>query len=142
MRHVQDSRQILLAPVDGEREAGHQHHHGLRIGGVDLLHEFFHLQIDGAPVDRLLAVARRRALLPAGIARGVVPDEYHGHVGLFRRLDRRVIVVVRGIVHGDAGAEFSLDAFERSNRVGRSAAVPIQQHFIGARADHRDGFQL
>src|ERR1035441_1164551 len=56
-------------------ETGQEHNHRFRIRGVDLLDELLLLQVDGLAVNGLLAVARRRALGPPGIARGVVADE-------------------------------------------------------------------
>jgi hypothetical protein len=66
-----------VRPIDGEREAGLDHHNGPRIGLVDILDQLvlLGLQVDGPAVDAFLAVAEGFALAPAGIAGRVVADD-------------------------------------------------------------------
>jgi hypothetical protein len=103
-------------PVDGDREAGQQHHHRLRIRRVDLLDELLLLQVDGLAVDGLLAVARRGALGPAGVAGGMVADEDHGDIGFLRGFDGPIDIGRGRVVDLDPAAGFLLQALERRDR--------------------------
>ena len=117
----------------------------LRIGLEDILDQLFlrGLQVDGRAVDAFLAFAGF-ALAPEchGLAGGVVADDDDGDIGGLGRFDRRVVVVVEGEVHLDAGADLVLDSIERSDRIGERAAIPVPGDVVGPLADHRDGLQL
>ncbi len=141
VRHVDNSRHVALCPRDGEGEAADQHDDGVRVGAVDLLDQFLLLQDDGAAVHGLLAVARRGALGPAGVAGGMVAHADDSDVGLARGVDGGIIRIVFGVNHARSVPHPGADAVQRGHGVGRIAAVPVQQHLAGAASDDGDRFK-
>ena len=126
MRHRQDGRHVRVAPVDRERKAGLQDHHGVLVGRVDLAHQRFLLEVDPLAIDRFLAVARDGTLLPSGIAGRMVADDDDRQVGLLRqrRGGAGGVIGRKPDLHSIAGR--LADSVERRHGVGRSAAVPIR----------------
>ena len=152
---MQDGGYVGLRPVDGEREAGNQDDDGLRIHGVDLLDELLLIQFDGFAVAAFAAIAGDRAgQRNAAALRGVVPvvphvgtagrvvaHHYHGHLGFARGVYRGIAHFVGGVVDGDVGTQFLLDALQRRDRIRRRAAIPIPVDGVGERANYGNGFE-
>jgi hypothetical protein len=133
-----DGRRVRLRPVDGEGEARLEHDDGVRVGRVDALDQFLLFERDGAAVNGLLAVARDGALLPARVARRVVADDDDRHfAGARRAFDRAAVVALR-VLDADVRPDLLAEPCERRDGVGRRAAVPVEQHVVGARADDGD----
>ena len=140
---MDDGRDILFRPVNCIREAGNEHHHGIRIGGMDYLHQILLLQGEGLPIDLLAAIARHEVYAPADAeVRRVIADADNRQVGLFCQDIGGVGFVGSRIGYLDLIAQSILQALQRRDMIGWRAGVPVADDGIRPRTDDRYLLQL
>ena len=133
---MDDGRDILFRPVNRIRKAGDEHHHGIRVGGMDYLHQILLLQGEGLPIDLLATIARHEVYAPADAeVRRVVADADYRQVRLLCQEIGRVGFVGGRISYLDLIAQGILQALQSRDMIGRRAGVPVADDGIGTRTD-------
>ena len=139
--HVDDGRKILLAPYDCIRKAGAQNLDRVRIGGEYLLHHFFLFEDDGLAIYILFPIGGNRALVPPGVAGGMI-THHNNHRIRFARQGLRFCNVGPIAVKYVRARYCFFDSLHDAYAVGRCATIPIKQNLICPWTDDRNGLQL
>ena len=155
MRHVQDRRHMLLAPVNSKGKTRNQHHHSLWVHGVHLPHQLLLRQIDDLPIASFAPVAGHGAgKRPASVRRvhpvmrhvwpagRIVPHHHHRNIGMARGRDRGLAQLIGRVVHLHVRTNFILDPLERRDLIRRCPAIPVPVDRIRQGPNHRDRLDL